>query len=668
LVITAVLALALLLALDSDSGAAASGIGGAGSGGGGGGASASSPLGGVGGVRLRAVASAAAASSVPPVRAEAAQVYTLLAGSGDFGGVPHARLGAGEPFVGAPSLHMSSHRCVGSPPLNGSCAFRNLYFASVPHIGEPEAWPTHHSGDWTYALSVPEEEVACGLWPAAALRDLVWATEVELRVAIISRLPESESRLWAIAIAVLSAQPAESAAAAAAAQPGRRRVRVPVFAPERPPWLPLSRKPEDLVLDVASAAAHGACPLNPLLPRGVACVPPGVSAAVLRPLFLLLRTNKGNIGHSLWDDCVPFLVAMEDLGLSPRLREFDLLVSEEAGPWERTWTAPHVRALFTFTSPGGAPVEVAALDERLRGGRVALVPEVVGGLWGMSPHNLRPDLKVYGAERRAVWRWRNHALAAAGFSEAEVLRPALEIVPSEPGKLRLLFVRGKRPLWNERVLLEALRREFAAQLTVDAFGGEDVRGGLREEMAHLMRTHIFMAMDGTVSLTTPFLPRGAVHVQLGVARPWGSQVQCDFLFSSLDHVRVLFYGALAPGEHSNVTSGGFAVPLAKIAPLLREAIALVRAGAPADPEAPLVNASDANLAPSAKLLTHLFRRHPALPGLLYSGRTDWELFKVEPYEIGVPRLFRRKVAASNASADAFDAETKAFCAAHACSP
>ena len=604
----AFLALALVLVLDVDVGGGGSAAGG-----------------GAGGIVVGGGPAAPARLRVSSSsRFEAAQVFTLLAGSGDFGGPPHARLGAGEAFVGAPSLHLSSHRCVGAPPLSGSCAFRNLYFASVPHATDADAWPTHLAGDWTYALSVPAAEVARGLWPEAALRDLVWATQDLLRVQIMSRLPPTEARTWAIAVAVLSAEPALSAAAAAAG--AGRAVRVPVFPPERPPWPAPSRKPEDLVLDVPAAPKPGACPLNPLLPRGVSCVPPGVSAVVLRPLFLLLRTNKGNIGHSLWDDCVPFLAAMEDLGLAPRLREFDLLVSEEWG--ERKWTAKHVRALFTYTSPGGAPVEVRELDERLRGGRVALLPEVAGGLWGMSPHNMRPDFKVYGWERRVLWRWRNHALAAAGFPESEVLRPALAIEPPEglAPRLRLLFVRGKRPLWNERALLQQLRAEFASELYVDAFSWEEVKGGLREEMAHLMRTHIFMAMDGTVALTTPFLPRGAVHVQLGVARPWGSQVQCDFLFSALDHVRVLFYGNLTRGEHKNETSGGFEVPLAKIAPLLRQAIAIVRAGVPDDDAAGALAtvAPDANLAPSAKLLVHLFARYPSLQHLLNSDRVNWE--------------------------------------------
>lgn len=91
----------------------------------------------------------------------------------------------------------------------------------------------------------------------------------------------------------------------------------------------------------------------------------------------MVRASTQSIGHSLWDDCVPVLMALEDLGLAgARLRQFDLLLSDAPGPWPRTWTTPSVKSLFSYTSPGGAPVEVASLDEQLGEGRVALLREV----------------------------------------------------------------------------------------------------------------------------------------------------------------------------------------------------------------------------------------------------------------------------------------------------
>ena len=185
----------------------------------------------------------------------------------------------------------------------------------------------------------------------------------------------------------------------------------------------------------------------------------------------------------------------------------------------------------------------------------------------------------------------------------------------------------------------------------------------------LLETHIFLSMDGTVSLSMPFLPRGAVHINLGVARPWGSQVQCDFLFSAVDHVRILFYDALAPGEHDSVTTvpdrseDGFTVPPEKLAPLVRRAIDLVRGGF----EVP--TAPDANVAPSARLLAHLLGRHPDFANLVHSGRINWAHFKTsEPYELYAPRLYREAAAPNSSFADAFEAEAKAFCAAHGCKP
>ena len=47
--------------------------------------------------------------------------------------------------------------------------------AQLTEAGEArfaEARPTHLAGDWTYALSVPAAEVARGLWPDAAVREI----------------------------------------------------------------------------------------------------------------------------------------------------------------------------------------------------------------------------------------------------------------------------------------------------------------------------------------------------------------------------------------------------------------------------------------------------------------------------------------------------------------
>jgi hypothetical protein len=191
--------------------------------------------------------------------------------------------------------------------------------------------------------------------------------------------------------------------------------------------------------------------------------------------------------------------------------------------------------------------ELVALDEAL-GSRVACVREVAGGLTGMSTHNMRHDMRAYASDRRVVWRFRNSILRAAGFSEEEVERPAAGTSSGEappPRAFKLLFARSKRPVWNEGELLADIRRAFP-ELDVEAIAWEDLGGGaegFRAEIARLARTHILLSGDGTVASTAPFLPRGAVHVQLGVPRPWGVQMQCEFHYASLDHVRVLYYAS-----------------------------------------------------------------------------------------------------------------------------
>ena len=535
------------------------------------------------------------------------QLFTLLAGSGDFGGA-HSDISGGRSFVAAADEVLSSHRCAGAPPEGGSCHFRNLYYTSSV-VGLPDPFAAvRNSGAWTYVVAVPAAEVAAGVWGEGELRALVADIEAELHrggLTLSSRRPAGPSKFWGIGVAVLSVAPS----------PGTRNIAAISELVAAPPLVTLVGG-EGGVVACSTKASAAAAP----------CVPPGVAGEVREPFFLLHRTNGGNIGHSLWDDAVPFVAAMEDLGLTPRLREFALLHTESSGPWPRTWGSRGVhravREMFSLVVPRSA--ELVELDSAL-GSRVALVREVAGGLTGMSVHNMRHDMRAYGSDRRVVWRVRNYVLRAAGFGDAEV-EQAVSIPSSatfsegmavpQPRTFKLLFVRSKRPVWNERELMADISRAFP-ELEVEAIAWEDLGGGaegFRAEIKRLARTHIFLSGDGTVALTVPFLPRGAVHIQLGVARPWGVQVQCDFLFPSLDHVRVLYYnGPLEPSEHGTTPFEGFAVPFAKLEPLIREAISLLREGFATPVPAGV------NTPPSALLLSHLQHTHSDFSAWMMKG-------------------------------------------------
>lgn len=536
--------------------------------------------------------------------------FTLLAGSGDFGGT-HSDISGGRPFVAAAVDVLSSHRCVGAPPEGGSCHFRNLYYTSSV-VGLPDPFAAvRNSGTWTYAVAVPAAEVESGAWGENALRKLVADIEAELQcggLTLSSRRPAGPSNFWGIGIAVLSAAPLQGPLIKAA----RTRAGAP-----QPILAPVGGEGGAVVCTTGASSM-----VSP-------CLPPGVITEVQQSFFLLHRTNCGNIGHSLWDDAIPFFAAMKDLGLTPRLREFALLHTESSGPWPRTWGnrgAHHaVREMFSLIVPRSA--ELVELDRALIS-QVALVREIAGGLTGMSPHNMRRDMRAYGSERRVVWHLRNTILRAGGFNnDVEGAANGTGISAIGPvdvrvKPLKLLFVRSKRPLWNERELLANIAEAFP-ELDVEAIAWEDLGGGaegFRSEIKRLAQTHVLLSGDGTVAVTVPFLPRGAVHIQLGVPRPWGVQVQCDFLYASLDHVRVLYYnGPLEPSEHGATPFEGFAVPFTKLEPLLHEAVALLRDGFTVPVPEGL------NTPPSALLLQHLQRKHEDFAEFMSKGeKINWE--------------------------------------------
>ena len=601
------------------------------------------------------------------------QVFTLLGGSGDFGGMPHIAMG-GKPFVAVADNVLSAHRCAGAPPLSGSCSFRNLYYASSVTSVPGGVERTSNSGIWTYAVAVPAAEVAAGVWGEDALRALVLGLEGELHsgsLSLSSRAPPHQSSIWALSVAIFSA---EAAPASMVLREGPSSARM---------------APAQLFLPIAAGTNVVSCPSIGLTEAersdhdadavSAQCIPPGVAGIVAQPFFLLYRTNGANIGHSLWDDAVPFFSAIDDLGLTSRMSEIAVLHTEAAGPWSRTWGSRGVeravRQLFSLISPNGA--ELVTLDNVLGFG-VALFREISGGLTGMSAHNLRPDMRVYGADAqwRSIWRMRTHVLRAAGLGDEEIKQPASGLKINEsssavsgmPQTIKLLFVRSKRPVRNEAQLLADIAAAFP-ELSIEALAWEELGGGaagFRAEIMRLAGTHILLSGDGTVAMTVPFLPRGAVHIQLGVARPWGIQVQCDFLYSSLDHVRVLYYsGPLEVGEHGATHLDGFAVPFPKLEKLLRQALALLHDGFTVPVEAA------ANMSPSALLLSHLLKSHADFAEWVIGGMggMTWEDWKRDaPYEAFAPSVYAQHVAKSPADAERFAGTVQEYCASSLCTP
>jgi hypothetical protein len=145
-------------------------------------------------------------------------------------------------------------------------------------------------------------------------------------------------------------------------------------------------------------------------------------------------------------------------------------------------------------------------------------------------------------------------------------------------------------------------------------------GGLANEAKLLGNTHILVSMDGTASLKTLFLPPGAVFIELGVSMPWGSQMLCDFLHGAYDHIRVLHYEKLEPGEHKYNPYSAVTIPLRKISFYLDQALGLIETGFPI----PVKLGS--NLDGNGNLLRHLFGRFPEFA---FYGVDMWTLKQVK---------------------------------------
>jgi hypothetical protein len=540
-------------------------------------------------------------------------------------------------FTGTRGLHMSAHACVGSyggpaavlpdsgvctfknffctDPFNGTypnrtCSFHNLYFAGAP--ADP---PPYSSHDWFYFAPVSREELGAPGWDAAAARARLKA---EFRVDLLSRL--KQDTWWRIEVLFFLAEPASGG------------LRVNIVRPP-PPARRLGASPGPLNAPVVFDAegctlldgATNASVYSGLLwsntstlvaaaaAAGLACLPAGVQAFTPRSFFFFSITHGSNIGHTLWDDLIPFSGAATALQLPFEGLDFLITVVMGYTSWKWNEADPPpwagdqgVRSTVAYSSPNMEPVFVATLAAQGMQ-RLVHVARVAGGLTGFSPHNFRPNHVVFGAEppTRSVWAFRQHVLRQMGFSEEEALRGARALPPPSPAhNVSLLFVRGKRGINDLEGLMAGIRSAYP-HVHVGSVAWEET-GGILNEAKILANTHILASLDGTASLKTFFMPPGAVFIELGVGRPWGSQMLCDFLHGAYDHVRVLHYDQLAPGEHEGHQHGAITVPLQKLSPFLDRALALLRDGF-AIPLEPGVN-----LDPNALLLRFLMQRYPEL--------------------------------------------------------
>lgn len=121
-----------------------------------------------------------------------------------------------------------------------------------------------------------------------------------------------------------------------------------------------------------------------------------------------------------------------------------------------------------------------------------------------------------------------------------------------------------------------------AQLAADGFSNAVITvldwikntSSYQQEVRTLMATDILMSVDGTGANNLFYMPPGAVFISLGVRDPYGAGNQAGFIFTSVDHVAVLYYPPLPTGGHDEDIT--LDVPLT--ADYILRAARLVRAG------------------------------------------------------------------------------------------
>jgi hypothetical protein len=377
----------------------------------------------------------------------------------------------------------------------------------------------------------------------------------------------------------------------------------------------------------AAEAAGTAVPPDPNAPGGAASLPcecdevrephgdPNVLVTVCHsdrpscykgrqvnwPSVLLLRETPPNIGHWTWDNLIPVHSAMEDLGLGDRRKDmqlimYDLLygVNNPTQEWVGTLTRD-----ATYAQYKQQPMFLAALFPLLPG--LIRFRTLVTGFAGRTAHEITPLYSTYNADKRVIWKYRHSVLDAMDLLGADH-----DYSKGYAGKLRILLVQKpeKRRITNIDAVKNAIMAAAAAagiEAEVPVLDWRDL-GGFRGEVTYLLDTNIMVSMDGTGANNLFFMPPGSVHVSLGVRSDAGHANQADFLFSGVDHIRVLYFCCQQPGDHQADTE----LDLASVTSTVMRAARYVRKGF----EVPVP--FYLNHAQTGFVCQHLYHKYPSL--------------------------------------------------------
>lgn len=354
---------------------------------------------------------------------------------------------------------------------------------------------------------------------------------------------------------------------------------------------------------------------------GMVCLPPGVASIVARPQAIL-PSDLGNPGHLVWDDFIPFFSCLVDLGLLGREGDFQLLLRgndewlmKDASGFKANWKL--ARQMMAGIAPRFTPISAFTLQQQIAAGELVLFRTVQVGIGGRGTSSMLPNYSSMRAEQNLVWYVRGVYLRNLGLAEDDHDWSATVAgkSPVAPRSINVLFLQkvDKRAIINIDSLTKEIMDAFP-EVKVTIASWEELKAGAAGEARLLMNTHICISVDGTGANNLLFLPPGAVHISLGVVRPWGTGhiagvFRCsptasgnpffksyaralfiaDFIFSGVRHIRVLYYDGLRFPEDLDmkgrkldglVSMYPFSVPFEAFQPFMRKALDLVTEGFP----------------------------------------------------------------------------------------
>ena len=317
--------------------------------------------------------------------------------------------------------------------------------------------------------------------------------------------------------------------------------------------------------------------------------------SVLREFWL------GNIGHSLFDQLYSSFIGLIEYSNDRHLKPFRAINVKRSD----AESVPFVHSIINTSIPMG----LVNSEDFFRPDRVQHLREV------LVPNHAR----CISSPANDGWNYRmDKGYELDGFRHFRAHLYARFAVPPPPSwaqgvgraSLRAIVVLNKR--YSPADLQELLAALGDAAPGINGSVVDWRPLSFRDQLLILSRSHIHLSAPGTGMMYQPFLPDGAVHVNLGSCTPFPYQTRPlamlsydtgpvpgymeQSMVSATPYHRALYYplGEICAGLRRG-----------RLGELLREAAALVRGGFPIPVPA------GANLAADGRIVQALLRRDPA---------------------------------------------------------